>query len=95
MPGLAALHRLDNWVIAMELLVIVAVLVSLGPALAGWLNVWGVLLLIVIGLGIIAPLVLSWRARRPRELNVATVAVLVLLGGFLLRVVIVFSSEAI
>jgi formate-dependent nitrite reductase membrane component NrfD len=95
MPGLAALHRLDNWVIAMELLVIVAVLVSLGPALGGWLNAWGVLLLIVIGLGIIAPLVLSWRARRPRELNVATVAVLVLLGGFLLRVVIVFSSEAI
>jgi hypothetical protein len=43
----------------------------------------------------IAPLVLSWRARRLRQWNVPTVTALVLIGGFLLRLVIIFSSEAI
>jgi formate-dependent nitrite reductase membrane component NrfD len=95
MPGLAGLHRMDDWVIVLELLVLVAVMVSLGPAVRGWLNAWGVLLVIVIAVGMIAPLILSWRARRLPALNVATVPALVLLGGFLLRVVIVFSSEAI
>lgn len=95
MPGVADLHRMDDWVIALELLVLIAVIVSLGPLLAAWLNAWGVLLLIVIVVGMVVPLVLSWRARRFRELNMATPAVLVLLGGFLLRVVIVLSSEAI
>jgi formate-dependent nitrite reductase membrane component NrfD len=94
-PGLAALHRTDNWVIAFELLVLIAVVVSLGPVARAWLNAWGLLLLIVVALGNIAPLVLLWRARRARDLPVATAAVLVLLGGLLLRFVIVFSSESV
>lgn len=96
MPGLADLRRMDDWVVLLELLVLVALLVSLGPVLQAWLNAWGALLLIgVIIPGLIVPLVLSWRARRLRETHIATDAVLVLLGGFLLRVVIVFSSEAV
>ena len=95
MPGLADLHRMDAWVIALELFVLIAVMVSLGPVLRAWLNAWGVLLLIAVVLGMIAPLVLVWRARRFPQLNVVTAPVLVLLGGFLLRVVIIFSSEAI
>ena len=94
-PAVANLHRMDDWVIAVELLVLIAVMVSLGPVLRAWLNVWGVLLAIVIVLGLIAPLVLSWRGRRFREMSMATPALLILIGGFLLRVMIVFSSESV
>ncbi len=94
-PAVADLHRLDDWVIALELLVLIAVMVSLGPVLSAWLNVWGILLAIVIVLGMIAPLVLSWRARRFHHVSLATPALLVLVGGFLLRVVIVFSAQSV
>lgn len=95
MPGVRALHRMDDWVIMLELLVLTAVVVSLGPVAVAWLNAWGVLLLLVVVGGLIVPLWMSWRARRYHQLNVTTAAVLVLLGAFLLRVVIVLSSEAI
>jgi formate-dependent nitrite reductase membrane component NrfD len=94
-PGVADLHRMDDWVVAAELLVLIAVIVSLGPVLRAWLNGWGILLAIVVAVGMIAPLVLSWRARRVHEVNMATPALLVLLGGFLLRVVIVFSAQSV
>jgi formate-dependent nitrite reductase membrane component NrfD len=94
-PGVADLHRMDDWVVAMELLVLIAVIVSLGPVLSAWLNAWGILLAIVIVLGMIAPLVLSWRARRFHQVTLATPAVLVLVGGFLLRIVIVFSAGSV
>jgi protein NrfD len=93
-PGLANLSRMENWVIALELLVLIAVMVSLGPVLRAWLNAWGLLLLIVIVLGMVAPQIHSWRARRLREWSMTT-AVLVLVAGFLLRVVIVFSAESV
>ena len=85
---------METWVIALELLVLIAVMVSLGPVLRAWLNAWGLLLLIVIVLGMVVPLVLSWRARSLREWSLTT-AVLVLVAGFLLRVVIVFSAESV
>ena len=95
MAGLADLRRMDDWVIGLELLVLVAVIVSLGPVVGAWLNAWGLLLLVTIIIGMIAPLVLSWRGQRFRTIDVRTAPVLVLLGGFLLRVVMVLSSEAI
>jgi protein NrfD len=95
MPGLRSLHRMDEWVILLELLVLTAMVVSLGPVLTAWRNGWGLLLLLVAVFGLIVPLMLSWRARRLPHMNMAAPAVLVLLGGFLLRVVIVLSSEAI
>ena len=94
-PALADLQRLDDWVIVLEVLVLIAVIVSLGPVLRAWLNALGVLLLITIVLGMIVPLVLSWRGWQFREVNTAMPAILVLIGGFLLRVVIVFSSESV
>jgi protein NrfD len=95
MPGIADLHRFDAWVLTLELAVLIAVILSLGPVLRAWINAWGVLLLIgVIIPGMIVPLLQSWRAQRLR-MNVPTTAVLILFGGFLLRVVIVFSSETI
>jgi len=95
MRGLADLHSMESWVIVLELLVLIAVLVSLGPVLTAWLNAWGVLLVIVIAFGLIWPLIQSWRARQPGQMNFARAAPLVLLGSFLLRLVIVFSSQAI
>ena len=95
-PGLADLHRFDDWVIVLELLVLAAVVVSLGPVLHAWLNAWGVLLVIgVVILGLIVPLVLSFRARRTGTANMTISAVLVLIGGLLLRVVVVLSSESV
>ena len=95
LPGLADLHRMETWVIAIELLVLTAVIVSLGRVLSAWLNGWGVLLLLVIALGMVAPLFLSWRGNPFRGVSMSTTAILVLIGGFLLRVVIVFSSEGV
>lgn len=94
-PALADLRRMDDWMLVLELLVLIALVVSLGPAARAWLNLWGAFFLIVVVVGIIAPLVLALRARRHRQLSVATAAALVLLGGFLLRLVIVFSAESV
>jgi protein NrfD len=95
-PGLAGLHRMDAWMMLLELLVLAAVVVSLGPVLQAWLNSWGVLLVVgVVIVGLILPLLLTWRPRWLSESNVTATAVLVLIGGFLLRVVIVLSSESV
>ena len=75
---------------------LIATLVSLGPVLQAWFNAWGALLVVgVIFLGLVVPLLLTWRPHVLREANVTATAVLVLVGGFLLRFVIVFSSESI
>jgi protein NrfD len=96
MPGLLALHRMDTWVVALELIVLIAVMISLGPVFRAWLSAWGLLLFLgVIVLGMLIPLALSWRRDWLGELNVTTAAALVLVGGFILRVVIVFSAEGV
>jgi formate-dependent nitrite reductase membrane component NrfD len=95
-PGLANLHRMDAWMIVLELLVLIAVVLSLGPVLGAWLNAWGVLLVVgVIILGLLLPLALFWRPHWLPDSNLTARAVLVLVGGFLLRVVVVLSSEAV
>jgi protein NrfD len=95
MPGLAALHRMDIWVLGLELIVLIAVVVSLGPVLHAWLNLWGLLLCAIIVLGMLFPIALNWRKDWLGDLNVTATAALALVGGFLLRIVIVFSSEGI
>jgi formate-dependent nitrite reductase membrane component NrfD len=96
-PGWHALERLDAWSLVLEFLVLCALTVSLGGVARVWLSGWG--LLLVLGpvlLGMIVPLLLHWR--RPRlggDLAPVASAALVLLGGFLLRVVIVLSSEGV
>jgi formate-dependent nitrite reductase membrane component NrfD len=95
-PGLAALHRIDVWVIALEFLVLIAVVISLGPVARAWLSAWGLLLFLgVIVIGMLIPLALYWRRDSLGERNMTTAAVLVLIGGFILRMVIVFSAEGI
>ena len=95
LPGVAALQRMDGIVLVLELIAIAAVMISLGPVLQAWLNAWGVVWMFVIVLGVIAPLVLWWRHRRAPHARLATTAALVLLGGFLLRFVVIFSSEVV
>ena len=96
LPGLADLLRFDVWMIVLELVVLAAVVVSLGPVLQAWLNAWGVLLVVgVVILGLVTPLALSFRGRHIATANATIAAVLVLIGGFLLRVVIVLSSESV
>src|SRR3954470_2207750 len=82
-------------VLILELLVLIAFLISLGSVARVYLSWWGVLLLIgVVGLGIVLPLRDERRAiHTPRQ--VARTASLVLLGGFLLRLVVLFSSDQI
>jgi hypothetical protein len=96
LPGLLDLHRTDVWLIALEFIVLIALMISLGPVLRAWLSAWGLLLFIgVIILGMLLPLALSWRTQWLGDWNMKTTAALILLGGFLLRVVIVFSAQGV
>jgi protein NrfD len=86
------LARFDNVTLVLELIAIVCFLISLGGAARALLNAWGVVLVLgVIVAGIIVPLLLQ---RRPSH-SVVLPAVLVLAGGFMLRMVIMLSSEQI
>jgi formate-dependent nitrite reductase membrane component NrfD len=49
----------------------------------------------VVLVGILIPLALHWRPRLLGSLSAPTAAVLVLVGGFILRVVVVLSSESV
>ena len=94
--GIRALERFDAWVLLLELLVLIALVASLGSLARLWLNAWGGLFVLgVVGLGIIVPLLLHWRRRPHARFGVPAAAALVLVGGFLLRVVIVLSSEGV
>jgi protein NrfD len=93
-PGLAALERFDMMVLALEPIVIVALIVSLGSVARVWLGVWGLLLLLVVVLGVVIPLGLQWRSVDGGARPPVTAALLVLIGGFVFRAVIVLSSSA-
>jgi protein NrfD len=86
------LARFDNVALVLELIAIVCFLISLGGAARALLNAWGVVLVLgVIVAGIIVPLILQ---RRPSH-GIVLPAALVLAGGFMLRMVIMLSSEQI
>jgi formate-dependent nitrite reductase membrane component NrfD len=92
-PGLWALERFGRWTVVLELLVLAAFLASLGAVFRVWLSWWGLALLVgVVLVGMLLPLLVETRSRWSVRIPVA--AGLVLVGGFLLRVVIVFTSEA-
>jgi len=93
--ALHSLYRFDDWVMLLELVALVAVVVSLGAVATAWMNVWGILLLVgVVVAGILLPLVLHHR-HLLGGLSVPVASLLVLAGGFILRAVVVLSSEAI
>lgn len=91
-----ALNRMDRWVILLELLVLIALVASLGRAATVWWSGWGALLLIgVVVLGLVLPLMLHRRDAGVVSGSSAIAAALVLIGGFILRTVIVFTPEGI
>jgi formate-dependent nitrite reductase membrane component NrfD len=93
--GVYALKRFDALTLILELLVLAALVASLGAVARIWLSAWGALLLAVVIIGIVAPLALHWRVVAAGRLTSPIAAALVLVGGFLLRVVIVLSSEGV
>lgn len=94
--GIRALERFDTWTLLLELIVLIALVASLGSLTRLWLNEWGALFVLgVLGVGIIVPLFLHWRRGPRARFGVPAAAALVLVGGFLLRVVIVLSSEGV
>lgn len=95
-PGsLAWLSRLDRGALALELIALVAFVVSLGTVARVFQGWWGAVLVGgVVGAGILAPLVIAGRQRN-NERWLLRAATLVLVGGFLLRVVVIFASNQI
>jgi len=93
-PSLAALERFDMMVLALEPIAIIALIVSLGSVARVWLGMWGLLLLLVVVFGILIPLVLQWRSAGVDPRPTVTAALLVLIGGFVFRALIVLSSDA-
>jgi formate-dependent nitrite reductase membrane component NrfD len=88
------LRRMDSGTLVLELVALINLAISLGPVLRVWQNAWGVLLVVSVVLtGILLPLAIHWRPRLLGRLSLPAGAVCVLLGGFLLRLVVVLSSE--
>ena len=89
------LGEMDAYSSILELIVLVVLVLSLGAVareVLGW--GWGVLLAVGTGLvGILIPLLLHYRPRLLGNLSVPSAAVMVLIGGFVLRVVVVLASE--
>jgi formate-dependent nitrite reductase membrane component NrfD len=87
-----SLERFDRSVLVLEVLALAALVVSLGRVATVWLNGWGILLAVVVVGGIALPRALAWwRPVSDRQGWIGPV--LILLGGLLFRVVIVFSSD--
>ncbi|MGQ0814854.1 MAG: NrfD/PsrC family molybdoenzyme membrane anchor subunit [Gemmatimonadota bacterium] len=83
--------------LVLEFAVLTIFLISLGDVARVWVSAWGLLLLVgVVGAGILLPLGLHWRPKRFGrwgEHPLFAASVLVLVGGFLLRVVILLASH--
>jgi formate-dependent nitrite reductase membrane component NrfD len=93
--SLGKLAEFDKWTLVLELVAIVAFLITLGATTREvFVSVWGVLLVLgVVGAGIILPLAMGLGWIRRWSSRPVMAATLVLVGGFLLRVVTLLSSE--
>ncbi|HJZ49186.1 MAG TPA: NrfD/PsrC family molybdoenzyme membrane anchor subunit [Roseiflexaceae bacterium] len=89
------LERTDRWAMLLELLLLIAFVVSLGGlAPAFVVSIYGILLIVVtLALGVIVPLVLSWRTHPLGSRSTVIAATLVLIGGLVLRYAIVMAGQ--
>jgi protein NrfD len=85
----------DQRALLLELLVLILFVVSLGSVARVFVGWWGLVLLGVIGIGILTPLLLERRYRGHSPGRLVRSAWMVLLGGFLLRAAVIFSSSGI
>jgi formate-dependent nitrite reductase membrane component NrfD len=93
--SVANLERTDRWAMLLELVLLVAFVISLGGLAPVFLfSGYGVLLLIgtLLG-GVLIPLFLQWRPRLLGSNGILLAAVLVLVGGFILRYAIVMAGQ--
>ncbi len=92
---LARLERADNWVMLIELVIIVLFLATLGSLSGRFiLSAWGALVILGVAvLGNIAPLVIHWRGSEAALQTASYAAVLALIGGFLLRFAIIMGGQ--
>lgn len=91
---LAWLESFDMRALVVELILIVVFVAWLWPIKQVWFGVWGLLLLVgVVGAGILWPLVLHARPRTAGAFR--NPAVMVLIGGFILRLVVLLSANGI
>ena len=91
------IEQMESYSSVLELIVLAIIAATIWSVVrVVWNGAWGAILLFGVGvLGIVTPMVLY---ARPRALGTATIpiaALLVLIGGFLLRTVVILSSEAI
>jgi formate-dependent nitrite reductase membrane component NrfD len=94
--SLSWLIEFDRNVLILELVVLIAFLISLGSVARVFLDWWGLVLLVgVVGVGILVPLFLHGRHSAENLEACVRIAVLVLVGGFLLRMVLLLSSESV
>lgn len=85
---------LDSRTLLLEFLVLLTLVLLLGSSVQVWLNVWGVILVLGVVLnGMLLPLTLHARPQIFGALSAPAGAVLVLIGGFLLRMVVVLSAQ--
>jgi protein NrfD len=90
------LSGVDSAALVLELLALIALVVSLGSVARVWLSLWGAALVVgVVLAGIVVPLLLHLRPRLLGQLSVPAAAALVLVGGLLLRVIVVLSAEGV
>jgi formate-dependent nitrite reductase membrane component NrfD len=93
--SIANLERTDRWAMLLELVLLIAFVVSLGglaPALIA--SSYGILLIIgTLVLGVVVPLVISWRTRPLGSGSTLIAAALVLVGGLILRYAIVMGGQ--
>ena len=90
------IEQMESYSSVLELIVLAIIAATIWSVVrVVWSGAWGAILLFGVGvLGIVTPMVLY---ARPRALGTATIpiaALLVLIGGFLLRTVVILSSEA-
>jgi formate-dependent nitrite reductase membrane component NrfD len=94
--SLRRLSRLETWSSVLELVILAAVVLSLGRVAGVWLSAWGLLLAVgVVLVGILVPLALHWRPGLLGRVSAPASAVMVLIGGFILRAVVVLSAQAV
>ena len=94
--SIAWLESFDMRALVVELLILILFVAWLWPIRQVWLSFWGLLMLVgVIGAGILWPLTLHRRPAAAAAGAFHNPAVMVLIGGFLLRVVILLSSNGI
>ncbi len=90
------LSRVDKSALILELLTLIVFLVSLGAVARVFIGWWGLVLVLgVLIAGILAPLAIgAGKVARVTD-RLGTMAMLVLFGGFMLRVVVILASEQI